>query len=416
MFQAFRSKNILFFILLACGVLLWQVSSSVLAASTESPDPEQEKDIKKDIEKIEEKLEKETKQLPTLQKNLQSIQGNLSRTQKSIETTKSHIDETSESVERKQTELVTLDGKLLLQKGVLAGLVRTLYYSSQGTVGFPGSEAEGIQGVEGESVSVLQGKMSDLLEDMTATRTKIAQEKGSLETLLDEKENLLDLHQAQQADLLEDKNAVQRVVTQKQATIGELQAKLSKLKGDLSELLGKSYDAKDIEDAAQFAAKATGIRKDFLMGMLVVESGLGRYTGGCDYKESRMSANRLDVFKTIAKELGKDYKKLKVSCPPKNYTGTGGAMGVAQFMSDTWMGYKARIGKATGHNPPDPWNLTDGVAAMAIKLTNVPGVSDHKRSAECNAAKLYLSGSTSTKYDWYCERVLYWADNYEKKL
>ena len=88
-------------------------------------------------------------------------------------------------------------------------------------------------------------------------------------------------------------------------------------------------------------------------------------------------------------------------------------MGVAQFMSDTWVGYKSSISSKTGHNPPDPWNLTDGVMAMGLKLAR-GGASSKK--GECNAAKLYLSGTTNSKYNWYCEKVLYWADNYEAKL
>jgi len=125
-----------------------------------------------------------------------------------------------------------------------------------------------------------------------------------------------------------------------------------------------------------------------------------------------MNDHRKDLFKKIAKELGYNYKKLKVSCPPKNYKGTGGAMGVAQFMSDTWMGYKSKIASKTGNNPPDPWSLTDGVMAMALKLKNDGGAS---KSGEWNAAARYL-GSCSGSTRFYCENVLYWADNYKKKL
>jgi hypothetical protein len=88
-------------------------------------------------------------------------------------------------------------------------------------------------------------------------------------------------------------------------------------------------------------------------------------------------------------------------------------MGVAQFMSDTWAGYKSQITSLTGSNPPDPWDLTDGVVAMAIKLARGGATS---KSGECNAAKLYLSGTTSKTYNWYCDKVSYWSKNYEDKL
>ena len=174
-------------------------------------------------------------------------------------------------------------------------------------------------------------------------------------------------------------------------------------------------------EAASFASNATGVRKDYLLGVLVVESNLGKYTGGCNWKQSRMNGTRLEYFKQIAKELDYDYTKLKVSCPPAGYKGTGGAMGVGQFMPDTWMAYKNSIASVTGHNPPDPWSLVDGVTAMALKLSKVSGVIDHKRSAEAKAYCVYLAGG-----NWinYCDakgvnyggKVLYWADNYERLL
>ncbi|MBU2028769.1 hypothetical protein KJ761_02660, partial [Patescibacteria group bacterium] len=101
--------------------------------------------------------------------------------------------------------------------------------------------------------------------------------------------------------------------------------------------------------------------------------------------------------------------------------GTGGAMGVAQFMPDTWNGYKKSVAAVTGHNPPDPWSLTDGVTAMALKLAKVSGVTAHKKSAEAKAYCIYLAGGNWAAYcdnkgTDYGKLVLYWADNYEKKL
>jgi hypothetical protein len=213
--------------------------------------------------------------------------------------------------------------------------------------------------------------------------------------------------------------------------LSELKAKIAQIERELSSLLGDSYDTDDILEAAEFASNVTGVRKDFLLGMLVVESDLGRYTGGCTYEEVKDGAKdayksgrlsqgsydlmkeRKEIFEDIVDELGYDEDEVKVSCNPSSYVGTGGAMGVAQFMADTWMGYKNSIADHTGHNPPDPWSLADGVTAMALKLDKVPGVDDHDEDKECYAAKLYL-GSTSA--DWYCDRIFYWADNYEDKL
>ncbi|HPX94573.1 MAG TPA: lytic murein transglycosylase [Candidatus Moranbacteria bacterium] len=193
-------------------------------------------------------------------------------------------------------------------------------------------------------------------------------------------------------------------------------------------------DPKEIEKAAEFASNLTGVRKDFLMGMLVVESDLGRKSGTCTYKEVEEGAqkayangqlsqkawntflNRRETIKGIAKDLGYDYEKLQVSCNPSNYAGTGGAMGIPQFMPDTWLEYKDRIAAAVGKENPDPWNEKDGVVAMALKLSDVYGVKNHNRLAEWNAAKIYLSGTTSWRYDWYANQIFYWSRNYEQLI
>ena len=191
-------------------------------------------------------------------------------------------------------------------------------------------------------------------------------------------------------------------------------------------------DPKDIEREAEFASKVTGIRKDFLMGSLVMESKLGQNIGGCTYKEVEFGArdsyqkgllgakawetfkSRQRIIKDLAEDLGYNYEDLKVSCnPPASlYAGTGGALGVPQFMPDTWLEYKDRIAVIVGKENPDPWDVRDGVVAMALKLSDVPGVSQHNVWSERNASKLYLSGTTSWRYDWYANEIQYWARNY----
>jgi membrane-bound lytic murein transglycosylase B len=200
-------------------------------------------------------------------------------------------------------------------------------------------------------------------------------------------------------------NGKKKKISEQDAEIKELENEMAALNSAISGLLGRSFNTNDIKKAAKYAGKKTGVRKEFILGMLTVETNLGRYTGGCTYKQSRMNSHRKTLFKQICKKTGRDYKKMKVSCPPANYRGTGGAMGVAQFMSDTWVGYNAKIAAATGHKNPDPWNLTDGVMAMALKLANDGAKS---KKGECRAAMRYLGGS----HQWYCDKVLNYAKRY----
>ncbi|EKE11019.1 MAG: hypothetical protein ACD_15C00152G0003 [uncultured bacterium] len=192
-------------------------------------------------------------------------------------------------------------------------------------------------------------------------------------------------------------------------------------------------DVKEVERQAEFASQVTGVRKEFLMGMLVVESDLGKNTGECTYQEVKEGAEnaykngllseqawqtfkkRKKIIQDIANDLGYDDDKLKVSCNP-DYAGTGGAMGIPQFMPDTWMEYKDELAQILGKENPDPWNVRDGVLAMALKVADVPGVVEHNVWAERNASKMYLSGTTSYQYDWYASRIQYWANNYKSLI
>ena len=376
---------------------------------------EKQDDLEDDISNVQKKLDKEKADRQKLEGELNQIQYFVNSARQEIIKTQTHISETEENIARYESEIKMLEERNEFQKRILAGVVRQMYYAQSSSIeitAFKSDKGGQFLG-DNDKYSSIEKKILLLMDEIKISKSEMEEKKFELQGERSEYEKLLGLKEDQQKDLLSEKQSAQSDIAQKDATIGELNAKLSKLRSNLSGLLGKSYDAKDIEDAAKFASKVSGVRKDFIMGMLVVESDLGRFTGGCYAKDSRMSGRRLELFKEICKELDYEWKKRKVSCPPKSYTGTGGAMGVAQFMSDTWMGYKSQITSVTGHNPPDPWNLTDGVVAMGLKLARGGAT---KKSGECNAAKLYLSGTTSSKYDWYCQKVKYWADNYERLL
>jgi len=226
-------------------------------------------------------------------------------------------------------------------------------------------------------------------------------------------------------------NQTEGEIQEREATISEIQSKMLELKSDLNRILGKSYDTGEIKDAIKFANKITGVRKGFLFGMLSMESGGNPNAGACTYKNCSMRDDRKEYFKDIVEELndsGKKYKykKMPVSCASSSYPGSGGAMGAAQFMSDTWWGYKDRIASATGHDPPDPWSLLDGVVAMALKLENDGAAKDGKVSIKnpCNGKsvkvkwEIYASmrylGWTCYGYTHYAPGIQSLAGGYDK--
>jgi peptidoglycan hydrolase CwlO-like protein len=369
-----------------------------------------------DVEDIKDKLDATLDKKDAVEQALNNAQLRLQKNQVQLSTTKNLLEKTETDISRKEKEIENLNQRMTLNKKILESYLQELYYEYQDPVPrlvFSEADFRDIFGVSDQMISIKEKALS-AISDIKKTKEEIESAKEDLATKADDHEKLLSIQQGQQYEIKSD-------INEAQASLSELNAKINKLRGELSSLLGSSVSFENVMDAAKFAAKVTGIRKDYLLGVLVVESNLGRYTGGCNFKESRMSGTRAAIFKDICKELDYNYNKQKVSCPPSGYKGTGGAMGVAQFMPDTWKGYKSRIASVTGHNPPDPWNLTDGVVAMALKLTQVSGVTAHKESAEAKAYCVYLAGGNWASYCDskgvnYGAKVLYWADNYEKLM
>lgn len=403
--------------------------------SFSAPDVRAEEDpdeIENDIAKTEKKLKEAEKKYGALKNDLNQISSTLTSTQQAILRVQNLLNQTTQTIDQKEAEIANLDQQLVLEKKVLGNLLQELYLSNTTplveVVLAKDDVASFFQNEDG--LLSLQERMTGIIEEITVTKGKITEEKSSLEEAKKDHEELLTIQNKQKQTLASQKNEVQEDLEDQATTVNRLKKELNELQGDLSKILGKSYNAKDIEEAVDFASKKTGVPKGFLFGVLKMETNLGANVGGCTYAEVEDGAEknykakklgkvawatflrRRDTFKTITKELDIDYRKQKVSCNPRGYTGTGGAMGVAQFMPDTWVAYKSAVSAATGHRPPSPWNLTDGVMAMALKLDRVPGVDKGERSAWKRAATAYLG----TSYAPYINGILYWADNYKKLL
>lgn len=380
-------------------------------------------DIQDDISRIEKKLKQETQELNALQQDLNQINSSLTSTQQLIQRVQNLLNQTEQTIGRKEAEISNLEQQLVFERRILAGVIQEMYFN--GSVPLPEVilSSNDFTGLfqENDGLFSTQEKMQGVIQDINDTRAKISDEKLSLEDTKKDHETLLQIKNKQKQALVSEKIETQDDLENQQATIAELNDKLAELRKDLSSFLGESISAKDIQDAAKIAANATGVRKDFLLGELVVETNLGRFTGGCTYKNTRMHSYDISIFKSIMKELGYSLNEKKVSCAPKS-GGYGGAMGVAQFIPSTWNGWKSRIATKTGHNPPNPWSITDGVMGMAMKLATGGATS---KGGEKAASMIYYCGTSKPKETYpgrvaacknYASRVQYWANNYESKL
>ena len=377
-----------------------------------------------DIEETEDKIDDYEDELDDLEEDAEKTQSEIDQVNREISTTQALINKTNATIEEyetaiteKEADIKTKEENIAFKQQILAEYLRLFRRNSLeiGLVTYNLQQKDlGDFLREMESFEDFQAKIEEALNAIEKEKQEVEGEKKQVEEKKEEKEDVLETHEEQKQNLVYLENQKQATLNKTKASISEINSKISKLKNELSDLLGEGYDTDDIKDAIKYASKKTGVSKGFLFGMLSMESGLGKYTGGCYYKESNMNDTRKKYFKEICEELGYNYKKQKVSCPPKSYSGTGGAMGVAQFMPDTWMGYKDKIADKTGDDPPDPWDLLDGVMAMALKLENDGAAEsgDVRIKSPCTGKKIYVDWEdyAAMKYlGWSCYALTNYA-------
>ena len=212
-----------------------------------------------------------------------------------------------------------------------------------------------------------------------------------------------------------------------QAVLTDSKKQASQIQSRLYQLLdvGKQITFGQAVKIAQQVSESTGVRASFLLAILTQESNLGKNVGTCNrsgdppsksWKVIMKPTRDQEPFKTITAELGRNPDITPVSCPMKdkqgNQIGWGGAMGPAQFIPSTWMGYKDKITKITGL-PADPWEIRDAFIAAALKLGNDGATT---QEGEWAAAMKYFSGSTNVRFRFYGDNVIKTADQYEKDI
>lgn len=410
--------------------LFWSVEVFFAPVASAEDEKADAGDLKGDIKDVEKELNKEQKKLDGLQAELNALNSSIYSTQAQINHVQSLIAQTEADIKSKEQKIQTLEKEMGLNRQVLAGLLQEFYYRNSlpfAEILLSEDEVSGLFS-DTDNLFSTQEKIQALMDKLDQDKELVAQEKNNLEESQEDHAELLEFKSKQKAELSAAQNEVAEDVEAQEATVSELQSKLREMQSDLAILTGKSFDAKDIKEAVEFASDKTGVPKGVLYGFLKAETNLGANTGQCTYDEVKKDAMnryykkdkkkykrsielleyRYDLFMDLVDKL--DYsKKKKVSCTPSGYVGQGGAMGVAQFMADTWKGYESQIRSKTGHATPDPWSLTDGVMAMALKLKKAGATSDSS-SAIKKASINYLG----TYHAPYYNTILYWSKNYKK--
>lgn len=255
--------------------------------------------------------------------------------------------------------------------------------------------------------------LADQQTDATALVAVQTLQKGQLADIQTEHSSLLEETKGQEANY-------QAVLNDKRQAAAAIQSRLYPLLGVPSQItFGQAVEI------AQWASGQTGVRASFLLAILTQESNLGKNVGTCNrpgdpatksYKVVMKPTRDIEPFLTITADLGMDPEVTPVSCPMKNkdgsFNGWGGAMGPAQFIPSTWMGYKDKVAAITG-KPANPWDIRDAFLGSAIKL-KAGGAGTV--AGEWAAAMRYFSGGTNVKYRFYGDNVVAVANRYQADI
>ncbi|MDR3643080.1 MAG: hypothetical protein P4L74_05665 [Candidatus Doudnabacteria bacterium] len=278
--------------------------------------------------------------------------------------------------------------------------------------------------------------LSGLVDQINQNNQQLAAEQQQLQSQQSDAQNLLSvsaLQQSQLADTMGQQSTLLSDTKGKEANyqsiISDTKAQAAAIQSRLYQLLGVSSQITfgQALQIAQWAHGATGIDPAFLLAVLTQESNLGKNVGTCNrpgdppsksYKVVMNPTRDIPPFLQITAALGNDPNITPVSCPMHNKDGSqlgwGGAMGPAQFIPSTWVGYQDKVAQLTGHNPANPWDIRDAFAAAAIKLTS--NGADGTYQGDWDAAMRYFSGSTNAKYSFYGDSVMSQTAKYKSDI
>lgn len=287
---------------------------------------------------------------------------------------------------------------------------------------------------EMQSFKDISAGLGTLIDQTHKTNEALQKTKEQLDEQQVNMSSLLSVQQLQQQALIGSVGEQSDILTKTkgkeknyQIVLSESQKAAAKIKTRLYQLLdvGKQITFGQAVEIANWVSVQTGVRTAFLLAILTQESNLGRNVGTCNrpgdppeksWKVIMKPTRDQEPFLQITKNLGMDPDTTAVSCPMRdkkgNQIGWGGAMGPAQFIPSTWLGYKDKVSALTGKSA-NPWDIRDAFIASAIKL-KADGAGS--KDGEWSAAMKYFSGSTNTRFRFYGDNVIATAEQYESDI
>lgn len=367
-------------------------------------------------------------ELALLENDIKGSEVELSKTIFSIESVQSDLEETKQYISY-------LEKVVNAKKRLMKEYINSLYYEPEINlfqIFLTNKNLSDILGSIKQS-GAMQDFITESIKTIEMKEKEIVLEKDHL---FEKEEELVTLR-----DLQEDqKKFLQSSKSDKEILLAETKGEQSKYEdllkvsfeqkktilNTINLLGGGQNNALSVEEAYNLAKINANllenkIRPEFLVGVMKVESGLGRNTGGSFYKDSlsgcaakegnntKINVSREEAaFESIVAKLGLSVTQPVSGCPFREgssyKSGTGGAMGQAQVMPTTWLGYEKKLESIKG-SPVNPWKIEDAMLAMGNILLGKVGNQSISGNLELErkAAMCYVGGCNQA---WYADRVM----------
>lgn len=338
-----------------------------------------------------------------------------------IEVTKASIEEAEEKAKKLQAEI--------------ANTILDIHEKDQASLVVAVAGEGGIAGffAEVQQYEQLSEHLSKSLDEMKELKKEYEENVLTFDEKQEEAEKLIEVKLLQQQGVNErisEQNSLLAQTKGREDQYAEVlkisKQRASQIRSEIYETVGTNRQVTfgEAMDMAIFASNQTGVRAALLLAILTQESNLGKNVGTCNragdpleksWRVVMKPTRDQEPFLVITGELGLDPDTTPISCPMKDsrgrQVGWGGAMGPAQFIPSTWMGYRDKVTAITG-KPANPWDIKDAFLASAIKLV-AGGATKEGETGEWKAAMRYFSGGTNTRYRFYGDNVLKLARKYQ---
>ena len=413
-------------------VLLW--TSALLTPLFTSADTlaNQRAELERQLQQIEQDIKAKQGVLADKQKERATLERDVAILDAKIQTARLGIKERDLTIKKirgniadKEDEIKLLDEKVVSSQESLAQILRRtreIDETSTAELILGSSITEIFQDID--TFETIQGALDASFKEMASARADLSNRKQVLQDQQQEEQDLRQIQVLQRQSLesneKEKKNLVAsargqesiylQLIAEREKNAAQIRAALFVLRDSKAISFGDAYSY------AKEASAKTSVRPALVLGILAEESNMGENLGTGNWRVDMNQTRDAPVFKQITSALGLDPDAMPVSKKP--WYGYGGAMGPAQFIPSTWVLYQDRIAKATGQNPPNPWDARTATFAASLLLMD-NGADAGSRAAERLAALRYLAGRKNagkSAYAFYGDDVMELADKYQKEI